>query len=206
MLSLIRQTQKKKLELRTHLSITPQIQVNKTYNISECRYSVVNGVDFRRLEWTRIWYREHGTDWGYHTPRAGRRVGLAGGGNALEIKIPWPKWRAQRHLGYGIVISAFHKLSHPCAEHIILIKHDRRKKNSPRTQTTCLVSFGPIFIISVFPRPVFSIAATPSIKMLTVSKYNDNINKTRKKRKLLTNGPNDASGVVWAHFLRHHPP
>ena len=71
------------------------------------------------------------------------------------------------------------------------------EKNSPRTQTTCLASFGPIFIISVFPRPVFSIsAATPSIKMLTVSKYNGNINKTRKEKKILTNGPNDASGVV----------
>ena len=32
-----------------------------------------------------------GTGWGYRTPRAGRRVGLAGGSNALEIKIPWLK-------------------------------------------------------------------------------------------------------------------
>ena len=71
-------------------------------------------------------------------------------------------------------------------------------------QTTCLASFGPVFINVTFYLPSYRVFG--SLQLVYTVKYYLVTKKLKEKRNTLTNGPNDASGVVWARFRYHQLP
>ena len=69
------------------------------------------------------------------------------------------------------------------------------KKKSPMAQTTCLASFGPVFVVSA--QSITNLVIRTYIHSRTFVSIKK---KQRKMKKKLTYGPNDVRRVVWARF------
>ena len=69
-------------------------------------------------------------------------------------------------------------------------------------QTTCLESFGPVFIVVTFHHPSCSVFG--SLQYIDTVKNKLVTRKHERNKKTLTNGPNDMTGVIWARFHCHH--
>ena len=69
--------------------------------------------------------------------------------------------------------------------------------HSPRAQTTCLVLFGPIFVLIGYPFPI--VAHSSCIRTYIYNKTFVSQKKNESQKRHLPS-PNDISGIVGAHF------